>query len=174
MSSLAWQIRSTMKSTLLTSIVSCFLFCAPLLIHAQPNDKKAAQEARVQQWVEKKSFVFKATTLLPTGFRSRQLDPGYQISLIPGKLVSALPYVGRSTNIIPGTTDGGMNFTSTQFTIDSRAGKKGSWTVTVKPKDVTDVRTIQFMISASGNTTVTITSNSRSSVSYTGFLEEGK
>jgi hypothetical protein len=163
-----------MKPAMLTSFISLFLLSVPVLIHAQSNDKKAAQEARVQQWVEKKSFVFKATTLLPTGFRSRQLDPGYQISINPGKLVSALPYVGRSTNIIPGSTDGGMNFTSTDFTIESRAGKKGSWTLTVKPKDVTDVRTIVFLISASGNTTVTITSNSRSSVSYNGFLEESK
>ncbi len=146
----------------------------PGLAQLSKQDKRAAKEATIKRVVESKRYVFVATTVLPTGGRSRQLAPTYSMIINEDTVIADLPYFGRVFSTDPGSVGGGINFTSAKSEYISKPAKKGGWDIVIKPKDVNDIRQITLFISSAGNTTLTIISNNRQSISYLGYIEERK
>jgi hypothetical protein len=53
-----------------------------------------------------------------------------------------LPFYGKAYSIPYGSNEGGIKFTSTDFNYTLTPKKKGSWDITIIPKDYRDVQQI--------------------------------
>lgn len=136
--------------------------------HAQDLD-----QVTIQTMINSKSFVFKAQTALPSGIAARQLTPDYDVRLWSDSVISYLPYFGRSYSASFGV-EGGIKFTSTDFDYKVKQRKKGGWEINLIPKDTREVRELNFTISENGNAYLQVTSNSRQSISFYGYIAERK
>ena len=159
---------------------SVLFFFVAVILHSQgyaqtKSEREAAREAYVKQLVERQNFVFIAQTMYPQGGRSRQIiADNYTVVVSKDTIKSDLPYIGKAYSSIPGSTDGGIRFTSVQFIYTMTTGKKPGWNISIKPEDQSDVREMNFIITESGSTTVNVLSNSRQSISFLGTIEERK
>jgi hypothetical protein len=75
----------------------------------------------------------------------------------------------------PGTTEGGIKFTSTNFSYKVNARKKGGWEVIIKPKDhdISSWRDVQQMIlniSPDGYASLSVLSTNRDPISFQGNI----
>jgi hypothetical protein len=120
--------------------------------------------------VDEKSFTFNASTVQPTGGRTRQLTPEYTLIVKKDSIMADLPYFGRVYNVDYGNSKGGYDFVSTRFEYNAVPGKKGGWTINIRLKDRNDPSRITLFISETGNTSVNIISNNRQPIRYSGML----
>lgn len=154
------------------AIKFCFLILAMVVTataFTQDLDK-----ATVDKLVNSKSFVFKAQTALPIGMTARQLTGSdYDVRLWADSIVTYLPYFGRSYSASYGD-DGGIKINSTNFKYKAKKRRKGGWEVTITPNNAKNVRELNFTISENGSAYLQVTSNSRQSISFNGYIVERK
>ena len=100
------------------------------------------------------------------------LDSGYTIEIKKEKLSVTLPYFGRMYNANMDSSKNSYRFTTTDFTVDKKQGKKGSSIYTIVAKDQQNVRTIYMEVFKNGKSYVSIDSNDRQSISYNGYIME--
>jgi len=144
-----------------------FFFMASLCVNVMyAQDKKA----EVKNSIEARQFVFSAQTALPFSGSSRQLTPEYELKISKESVTSYLPYFGRSYSASYNSSDGGFKFTSVKFDFIAKPGKKGGWDISIKPKDVTDVRELSLIISENGYATLHVTSENRQPISFSGYI----
>lgn len=136
-------------------------------LHAQEKDA-----AETQQMIDKKNFIFKAETANPQSGRTRQLTQEYDMTISRDKIICFLPYYGRAYSA-PVSTEGGIKFTSIDFSFDIKKVKKG-WEITIKPNDVTDVHQMYLTVFTGGRATLEVTSNNRQNISFNGHVVKGK
>lgn len=130
----------------------------------------AQDRTSVKSLIESKRFVFKVQTILPASGSIRQTNGEYDIRLAGDSLISYLPYFGRAYSApMPGES-GGFNFTSTKFDYNIKDKRKGGWEITLKPKDVQDVREYFLTVSEKGYANLRVTSNNRQPISYSGVI----
>lgn len=134
-------------------------------IPAQDLDAAAVKKA-----VQSKNFVFKAQTAYPMGGSSRFLTPGYDLKISGDSLVTYLPYFGRAY-VAPSTGEGPIRFTSANFSFKAKQKKKGSWEIIIDPGDTEDVREMVLRIFENGHATLSVLSNNRQSISFSGRVE---
>jgi hypothetical protein len=128
-------------------------------------------EADVQQMVNAKDFAFRADQMMPSGGRTRILNETYLFTVTPEKVVADLPYMGRANSVSYGATDGGMRFQSTNFDYNVSPGRKNGWNVTIRPKDQNDVRECIMNVYSNGTADLSINSNNRQQIRYSGYLQ---
>ena len=151
------------------------IFLTFLIIMSGGFPALKAQEkdaAGLQQMFDTKNFIFKAETANPQSGRMRQLTQEYDLTISRDKIVCFLPYYGRAYNA-PVSSEGGIKFTSSEFTYDLKQVKKG-WEVTMIPKDVTDVHQMYLTAFTNGRATLQVTSNNRQNISFNGYVVKGK
>jgi hypothetical protein len=166
------------------ALVTLFLFSAvvaglsPLKAQSTKAEKKAAKAAAIAKMVKDTSFVFEATSANPQRGGQKQLSSPYDVKFAKGELVTFLPYYGR-TNIAPnpGSSDGGIKFTSKSFTYEPTQNENGNWRIVVKPKEknMTDWRSVDqltFNISSDGYASLHVLSTNRDPISFNGSLLE--
>lgn len=160
-----------MKRYNLSAIISVFLLAAIIVPQFSAAQKKdSAKIAAVKEMVNNKSYTFRAQNLTPLGGRLRQLDNGYDLQVLPDKIVSNLPYFGRSYTAPLDPSKAGIQFTSTDFKYNSTAGKKGSWNVLIQTKDQQDSPQLQLTIFNDGTATLQVNSTSRQNISFNGYV----
>jgi hypothetical protein len=146
---------------------SLFLFAAlaaVIPVWAQSTDKTAA----IQSLVESKNYVFRAQTALPQSGQVRNLTSIYDLKITTNALVSDLPYFGRAYAPVD-PNDGGIQFTSKDFTYTSKPRKKGGWEIAIKPNDIkADVRQMWLTITTTGYATLRVICNNRNPISFNG------
>jgi hypothetical protein len=132
----------------------------------------AAQDksSTIKDIVESRQFIFHAQTALPTSGVSRQLTSEYDLKVSKNSVVSYLPFFGKAYSLPYGTSDGGLNFTSTKFDYSITDRKKGGWEINIKPKDVADFREFSLTISENGYGTLQALTNNRQPISFTGYI----
>ena len=143
-----------------------FLFFMLLLCitAVQAQDKNENLKAGL----DAKRFTFDVRTVLPTSGSARQVSgSGYNIKLQGDTLHSNLPYFGRAYSA-PMGSDAGYTFTSTKFEYTVNDRKKGGWEVSIKPKDVSNVRELLLTVSENGSAVLQALSNNRQPISYNG------
>lgn len=151
------------------------LFIAMLCFAFNASAQDSAALAMVKQWVETKAFTFHASTMTPSKGGMRQLTGvNYTVRVSGDTLICDLPYFGRVFTVSSVTGDNGMNFTSYQFTYDSKAGKKNKWLLTIKTKDLSADRDLSFVFFDNGTATLNITSSDRQFISYQGKVTSSK
>jgi len=153
------------------SLVILF-FSSFVILNAQ--ESKENKYAVIKNIVEAKQYVFIAESALPVNGRNRQLSPGYKLELRMDTLISDLPYFGRAYTAPIDPAEGGIQFTSVDFEYQANPGKKGSWDISIKPKDGKGVNRFSLYISKSGRASLQVVSNNRQTISFNGYITEIK
>ena len=154
------------KLKILLAFLITMIWDLPAL-NAQEKDA-----AVLQQMFDTKNFIFKAETVNPQSGRTRQLTQEYDLTITRDKIVCFLPYYGRAFSA-PVSSEGGIKFTSIDFSYDVKQIKKG-WEITMVPKDVTDVHQMLLTAFTNGRATLQVTSNNRQNISFNGYVVKGK
>ena len=145
------------------------------MAHAQ-NSKKEKQTAAIKKMVDDVNYVFKANMAIPQRGSSRQLTEEYDLKIVKDTVTAFLPYFGRAyVAPAPGTTEGGIKFTSTNFNYNAKQKKNGSWDISIKPKDHNisdwrDVQQLMLSISTDGYASLQVISTNRDPISFDGEI----
>ncbi len=169
------------------NLFNILLLIAGVSIATSCSTQNYRTSGNVQALLESQHFTFMAeranpTNLdvinvmnsLPTGGASRMLnlDAGYTIEIRDKELSVTLPYFGRlyTSNMDPDKNS--YRFTSTDFSINRRDGKKGSSIFTILANDQQNIRQINMEVFKNGKTYVYIDANDRQPISYDGYITE--
>jgi len=156
--------------------LSVLLFCFITTAFSQEKSKKEIKEEQklekqmaVEAMVNAKEFTFVARMANPSGMRSVNLatNPNF-MKFSPGEIESEMPFFGTSHTPNYGG-DAGLKFKAKpeEFTIEK--GKKNyEGVIVVKGDD--DKYKIYLTIGLDGNTTLSVSSNNRSNISYSGEI----
>ncbi|HEX6223181.1 MAG TPA: DUF4251 domain-containing protein [Chryseolinea sp.] len=129
------------------------------------------ESGNLKALVEGKRFVFAAESASPPKARTISLTPGYTVKLSGDTIICDLPYYGRSYSAPIGATDGGIKFTSTDFTYTVKDRKKGGWDISIKVKDNTRTHQFFFTISPKGPASLRAIPSDRQSISFNGYIK---
>ena len=118
--------------------------------------------------------VINVLSSLPGGGSSQilNLDYGYTLTLKKNEVVAVLPYFGRMFSPSFDNEKNSYRFTSKDFNITERMGKKGSMIYTIAPKDLQNVRAIILEVFKNGKAYLNIDGNDRQPISYDGYIME--
>ena len=152
-----------MKQVLITAI---------LALITQAADAQDKDAAATQKIVESRNFVFRAQTASSQRGRVQQLTSEYDLSIKRDSIVSWLPFFGRAYTAPINNTEGGIKFTSTDFSYSPRKGKKESWEINIKPNDVQEVQSLYLRVYANGTASLQVTSTNRDMMSFNGYIKE--
>jgi hypothetical protein len=145
-----------------------YLFIFFMLVFSVSAVQAQDKNENLKASLDAKRFSFEVRTVLPTSGSARQVGgSGYQLKLQGDSLRSYLPYYGRAYSASMGS-DAGYTFTSTKFDYTITDRKKGGWQVSIKPKDVPDVRELLLTVSENGAAVLQAMSNNRQPISYNG------
>jgi len=150
------------------SILLMMLLALPALITAQ--GKKISKFIAIKNIMEQQRFVFSANMANPTGMRAIFLTPPYLVQVSKDTIQSDLPFFGRAFSAPMNPTEGGIRFTSTDFEY-AQSYRKKSWTITIRPKDVTDVQRMILQVFDNGKANLQVTSNNRQPISFNGQVK---
>lgn len=133
-----------------------------------------AKEIAITKLVDSQQYVFYAQYVIPSNGRQRNLTSDYTVSVSKDTVTSDLPFFGRaySAPINPG--DGGIKFTSTNFSYKLEQRKKGGWIVTIKAPDAPGVQQLNMTIFENGTASLLVTSTSRQPISFNGYIRGRK
>lgn len=154
------------------------IFIVGISILGCSNTRKIAVEPPldsndVKNLVDSQSFVFIPQYINPTGFRKRDLSPGFDISISKDSIKSYLPFWGRGYIAPLSPTELDFDFTSTKFTYAVRPDRRG-WIVSVKPTDQSYLRELFFRIFDNASASLIVSSIDRSSITYDGYITRRK
>lgn len=139
-----------------------------LSVHAQ--DKSVL----LKNAIEQKNYTFIAQTAQPSSGRQWQLTPEYQLEVKGNTINADLPYFGRAYTASVDPSKGGISFTSTNFEYVNTPGRKGGWSILIKPKENVDARQLILTVTTNGYANLQVISNNRQSISFSGYIKEGK
>ncbi len=104
---------------------------------------------------------------------SRQITPAdYSLNFSSAKIEAYLPYYGRAyggADVFAERSP--LYFSSTDFTLQTNDGKKGSKEVSVKFKDQREISNMYFTIFPNGSATLNVNMTNRSPISFIGKVE---
>ena len=85
-------------------------------------------------------------------------------------IVTYLPYFDRAYSAPVNLSQGGIQFTSTDFnyTVES---KRKEWIIVIKPREPVDVRELTLRVFKNGSASLMVNSTNRQSISYNGVIE---
>nr|WP_276902902.1 DUF4251 domain-containing protein [Pedobacter kyonggii] len=142
--------------------------------------------------VADKNYTFVANTALPMSNndinRVLAMMPGsqgggsinltgsqYDVKVTKDSIVAYLPYYGRSFSAPMDPTQGGIKFTSKDFTYTESKNKKGLYTIQINTKDVKrENYRFTINISTNGYASLTASSMNKQPIIFNGYLDEPK
>ncbi|WP_426327347.1 DUF4251 domain-containing protein [Pedobacter sp. R-06] len=99
----------------------------------------------------------------------------YDVRVTKDSIVAYLPYYGRSFSAPMDPTQGGIKFTSKDFTYTESKNKKGSYTIQINTKDVKrENYRFTINISTNGYASLTASSVNKQPIIFNGYLDEPK
>lgn len=154
------------------------------------NASAQTDKATTTKIVDDKNYVFVATNAMP--LNSTEINniigkmPGgnnganislngssYDVQVSPDSIMVYLPYYGRSFSAPMGNDDSGFKFKTKDFTYKLTKRKKG-WDIQIATKDVKDNVRMNLSISENGYGSLSVNSNNKQSITYSGYLSEPK
>ena len=134
------------------------------------EEKKLALQKQVEEMVNAKEFVFVGRTAIPSGHKSVNLTTNTNyVKFHPDLIDSYMPYFGRAYSGVGYGGDQGLKFTGKPEVFTVTKTKK-EFEVTAEVKGSNDTYKISLSIGFEGNSTLGITSNNRSFISYYGEI----
>lgn len=156
----------------------CLLFSLLTIIYlhgsAQNNSDQAKQAKyqKLKRGIDGKQFHFLATSATTSKGKTVQLTGAYFVFLGGDSLTVDLPFFGTnyqsSGHYGASKEDAGINFHTHEFTYSADTTKKGGWDITIQPKGQSSASKIYLSISSSGSCRTSISSSSRSAMTYYG------
>ncbi|ACU06593.1 hypothetical protein FIC_00118 [Flavobacteriaceae bacterium 3519-10] len=164
-----------------------FLYLSALLLTVMVScgTTSGLPKAQVNALLSSGEFTFMAERANPTNYdvvnvmnsfpnssssRMLTLDYGYTVQIRKSEVKVELPYFGRSFTPSYDTTKSSYRFTSKDFNISQRDGKKGSVVYTILPNDQPNVQKITVEVYPQGKAYVAVSSNDRQGISYDGYI----
>ena len=140
------------------------------------SSKKSADldTGDVKNMIDNKAFVFVAERVTPLRGRTRHLTSEYDVRINRDSLVSYLPYFGRAYQAPMNPSEGGIQFTSTNFSYDVNTGNNKEWGIEIKPKDRPDIQQLSFSIFENGSATLNVASTYKDPISFSGTVQKIK
>ncbi len=143
---------------------------SPLYAQSAKADKQAEKAAAIRNLVDSQNYVFLAQSAMPMSGPVRQLTSDYDLKLTKSRVVSDLPYFGRAYVAPIDPSRGGIQFTSKDFDYKVTERKKGGWDIQIRPKDYSDVQSLNLSIFGDGHASLQVTSTNRQSISFNGYV----
>jgi hypothetical protein len=145
------------------------LICLSAVSFAQSKSQKSA---RLNSLLDSKSFVFRAESATPMGGGNIRLTSSYyNVQLLKDSLNSFLPYFGTAFRSSYGSAESPLDFTSSDFSYESKTNAKGMKTITVRVNQPSDPATLIFSVGPSGYGTLQVSSLNRQPISFYGVVE---
>ncbi|MBX3241329.1 MAG: DUF4251 domain-containing protein [Chitinophagaceae bacterium] len=147
-------------------------YCLFLLIIVSCAPKKITTsytQEQVKEFLSNQSYRFVARYIQPQGGRQRYLTGNYTLKITKDKVEADLPYIGRAYTATMGG-EGGIRFSSTNFTYAASETADGSRELTITIHDSNDIRTLFLVVYPGGAADLSVNSNNRQSVSYRGEI----
>ena len=138
----------------------------------QPASAQELDKATVKQLIDSRDFVFIPQSVSPMSGGTRQLTPDFEFRINRDTIYSYLPYFGRAYTTMPG--EGGISFTSTSFEYKTKDRKKKGWELTIRPKDVRSVRSMNFTLFENGYATLFVNSDHRQPINFYGYIRKAE
>ncbi|MBZ5858994.1 DUF4251 domain-containing protein [Flavihumibacter profundi] len=135
---------------------------------AQPAT--SLSEGQVAQVLQDQSYQFNAQFMTPMGGKQRTITGSYYLLVSKDQVVADLPYIGKAYTTNIGSTDGGIKFTSKEFTYSTEPAKNDGKDIHIKPKDVPDIQELILTVYTNGSAYLHVTSISRQSITYIGDI----
>jgi hypothetical protein len=161
----------TMKSYTIILFLWTVFATSMFSLNVYSQNNKDRKKNDIREAITSRQYEFKATSAMPLSGKTIQLTSDYNIAVNRDSVIAYLPYFGRAYTAPIGKTNNGINFTSTDFLYKAKEGKKGGWTIEIKPKDQDEVQQLFLTISQSGYGTLQVNSSNRQSISFTGNIE---
>ncbi|WP_421942331.1 DUF4251 domain-containing protein [Pedobacter sp.] len=99
----------------------------------------------------------------------------YDVRITPDSVIAYLPYYGRAFNAPMNPSEGGIKFTSKDFTYKESKNKRGNYTIQINTKDTKqDNYNLTLSISTTGYASLTASSNNKQPIMFNGYLQEPK
>ena len=99
----------------------------------------------------------------------------YDVRVTKDSVVAYLPYFGRSFSAPMDPTQGGIKFTSKDFSYTESKNKRGAYTIQINTKDVKrENYRFTINISTNGYASLTASSINKQSILFNGYLDEPK
>jgi hypothetical protein len=136
------------------------------------DQKDQVKYVRLKNLIDSKKYQFNARSATSMRGKTVQLTSGYSLKINGDSLFVDLPYYGRSSTVDYPSSDVSVSFNSNQFTYKADSAKKGGWEITIQPKNESKATKINLSITSSGSCIVNITSSTRQSISYFGFITD--
>lgn len=136
------------------------------------EEQKLAAQQQTEALLNAKEYVFIGLDAYPTGYRSVNLS-GRQnfVKFHPELIESDMPYFGRANSSVAygSSSGGGLKFTGKpeEYTFDK---KKKNYQISTVVKESGEAYKITLIVQFSGSATLTIICNSRSPISYNGYI----
>ena len=160
-----------MKKYAFLTLIGLFISAFALLpLGSMAQEKDSTKTTDVSALVNSRHYIFKAQTATPLSGRLRQLTSEYDLQVSTDKIVAYLPYFGRAYTAPMDPSKGGIQFTSKDFDYAATEKKKGSWSVSIKTKDLQDEQQLQLNIFSNGTASLQVNSNNRQGISFNGYI----
>jgi len=153
---------------LFSAVIFLIAFIAATAVTAQKQP--GAKAIAIKNAVDSQHYTFSAQYANPLRGGQRYLTSQYTIIVSKNNIVCDLPYFGQSTTApLPGS-EGGIHFTTSNFTYSVTPTKKSGWEVNIKLKDVNEVEQLSLSIFSNGTATANVTSTHRDPISFNGYV----
>jgi hypothetical protein len=138
------------------------------------EDQKSEKQKQIDTLINAKEFVFVARMANPSGGRSVNLttNPNF-LKFSPDLIESEMPFFGKAYSSVGYGGDAGMKFNGKPEVFTVEKGKK-DYDIKVVVKGATDNYTMYLTVGFNGSASLSISSNNRSTISYTGEISAPK
>ncbi len=137
---------------------------------AAPGVSKEA----ITESINKGEWVFTANYVMPQSGRSRPTNGLYTVTFNANTFVVYLPYFGKAYSASIGSSQGPLDFKTSDFDIAKEQKKDGQWSLEIKPKDYKEVQSMNFTIYDNGSADLNVTLTNRSPISFRGNVAPKK
>ncbi|GAB3011569.1 hypothetical protein GCM10027051_12540 [Niabella terrae] len=162
---------------LVALVTSLVLSCA--------GSRKSATDPEIEALIDQQEYTFAAQSVNPTEdsrYNPRlmfpnaannlyQLSLGYDLRVSQDSVIAYLPFFGRSFTAPMNPSEGGIKFTSTDFSY-KQSRKKGNFVIEIRPNDNRDVRDLYLTVSPSGYATLQVLQTNKTPISFYGRVQE--
>ena len=147
-------------------------FLATIAISCSGTKKVASDVSKetITEAINKNEWVFTANYVMPQTGTSRSVNGTNTVTYSANKFIVYLPYFGRAYTGIIGSTQGPLDFQTSDFDLSKDQKKEGQWTLVLKPKDYREVQTMTFTFFDNGSANVAVSLTNRSPISFTGTV----
>jgi hypothetical protein len=158
------------KKLLLILVLTLALFSCKSLRTNLIKEQKAQEIASKVQGL---NFTFEATNVQSMIFRQISLSPDFTLKVSKDTLKAYLTYFGRAYTAPTNSTDGGIQFTSTDFEHQLVPGKKpGQWKFTFKTLDTRNPITMYLEIWDNGSSQLIVNDPDRQTITFDGYVKD--